>query len=145
MAIKASIKKIKKVKKTEGETPFPKLMVSTHTGKMVFFESPQVGVVLASKGQGSYNVGDKGFSWSMNNFVDYIVGGDKPEEEEKGLPFPKLMIAKDGNEIIHFTKNEVGVVVYVREDSNLGLYYAGTAWDMNYFKDFKGKLTLKNE
>jgi hypothetical protein len=146
MGIKTSIKLVKEVKGVKKETPFPKLMVSKETGVIVLFKNSQLGVV-AAKGNSDHIVGDECSDWYTPNFVDYIIGDSEPEEiiEEKELPFPKLMIAKDGRAIIAFSKPKVGIVVYVTEESNLRIDYSGKYWGMNHFEDFKGELIVKNE
>tara|TARA_B110000259_G_C13976003_1_gene386758 strand:+ start:185 stop:628 length:444 start_codon:yes stop_codon:yes gene_type:complete len=145
MAIKTSIKKAKEAKEVQEETPFPKLMVSNISGVIVFFTSSQVGVIVF-RGSGDDKVGSECNRWRMGAFVDYTIVASVPEEVvEKELPFPKLMIAKDSKEIILFSKEEEGVVVYVTENSVTSLYYKSTCWDMSEFEDFKGKLTLQNE
>jgi hypothetical protein len=145
MAVKAGIKSIKKVEEVKVETPFPKLMVSSVSGMVIFFTSPQVGVVVV-KGESDNNVGHKFNYWAMSCFLDYTAEVKKTKKKKKKkLPFPKLMIGRHGREIVHFSAQGKGTVVYVTEESTTSLHYTGTCWDMSHFKDFKGKLTLQNE
>ena len=55
--------------------------------------------------------------------------------------FPKLMIA--GELIVFFTKAESGVVLRVEADYEVGEYQEG--FNMKYFKDYEGEVTLRNK
>jgi hypothetical protein len=148
MAIKTSIKEVKEVEKVQEETPFPKLMVSTVSNTLVFFHDSSESVVVYDEKTGGYfTAGTVNVDWDLSKFKDYVTVIDTQPEEivEKELPFPKLMIAKDGDEIILFSKEEEGIVVYVTENSSTSLHYKGTCWEMSYFEDFKGELIVKNE
>ena len=59
----------------------------------------------------------------------------KEEKNENILPFPKLMIS-DMGDIILFHKQSEGM-------SLLGGAYMYENLDMQYYKDFKGEITIK--
>lgn len=62
-------------------------------------------------------------------------------DEVKELPFPKLMISKASDKIVYFTEKGVGVSIH-NHDYPTEVEYC-TYWDMQFFKDFKGKITLE--
>lgn len=57
--------------------------------------------------------------------------------------FPKLMISNVGS-VVYFTRKERGILVFKGEgtDDKVGDY--STCWDMEFFSDFSGTITLKN-
>jgi hypothetical protein len=55
--------------------------------------------------------------------------------------FPKLMISDDL--VVLFTRTEVGVVIIPEGDYKIGEY--GEVFRMEYFTDYNGEITLKNE
>ena len=66
-----------------------------------------------------------------------------PEETKKELPFPKLMIAEDG-EIVLFSEEKVGVIVNTKINSFYQIGEYSDDWHMNSFKDFYGSITMSN-
>ncbi len=66
----------------------------------------------------------------------------------KSKEFPKLMSNKSYDFIVLFEEHGKGIVVYNEEEDKsfphyvIGYYSEG--WVMDRFKDFNGKLTLKN-
>ena len=56
--------------------------------------------------------------------------------------FPKLMIADKGM-IVFFTKPEAGVIIQPEADYEVGEYQEG--FNMKYFSDYEGEITLRNE
>ena len=62
-------------------------------------------------------------------------------ESGKVKSFPKLMIA--GELIVFFTKAKEGIVLCVEGDYEVGEYQEG--FNMSYFTDYEGEITLKNE
>ena len=60
--------------------------------------------------------------------------------------FPKMMVAGDG-EVVMFSAPDVGMVLVpgksYSESNPVGYYH--DSWDMSYFSDFSGKVTLSNE
>ena len=56
--------------------------------------------------------------------------------------FPKLMIDEDSM-IVLFNMSEEGFVVCVK--SGYHLCYYSSSWAMEFFKDYEGEITLKNE
>ena len=64
---------------------------------------------------------------------------DKLDKNE--IPFPKLMIAEDGD-VVFFIEDESGVLIH-KESSRSGVGYHSNAWVMKFFKDFKGKITIE--
>ena len=59
-------------------------------------------------------------------------------------PFPKLMIGDFTNVIVLFSETSVGTVVERGANSELVGYF-NDEWDMPYFKDYDGEITLSNE
>lgn len=58
--------------KTQSEKPFPKLMVSSQTGNVVFFLSSGEGVVLLATENGSnFSSGEYFSMFDMKCFTDY--------------------------------------------------------------------------
>ena len=67
----------------------------------------------------------------------------KEVEEVKVLGFPRLMEGTESSVVVLFTESKKGAVVSVGTgDNEIGWYYSN--WQMDYFKDFKGGLTLTN-
>ena len=67
----------------------------------------------------------------------------KEVEEVKVLGFPRLMEGTESSVVVLFTESKKGVVVSVGTSENkIGWYHSN--WQMEYFKDFKGELTLTN-
>jgi hypothetical protein len=64
------------------------------------------------------------------------------EKEFSVKGFPKLMIATDGM-IVFFVKVKDGIVLCPEDNYKIGEYEKG--FDMSYFKDYEGEITLKNE
>ena len=64
------------------------------------------------------------------------------EKEFSVKGFPKLMIASDGM-IVFFVKAKDGIVLCPEDNYKVGEYETG--FDMSYFKDYEGEITLKNE
>ena len=56
--------------------------------------------------------------------------------------YPKLMINTDGD-VVLFKEVEKGTIVFVGKSLNY-LAYFSSMWNMDYFTDFVGKLTLSN-
>ena len=68
----------------------------------------------------------------------------KEVEEVKVLGFPRLMEGTESSVVVLFTESKKGAVVSVgTSDNEIGWYHHN--WQMDYFKDFKGELTLKNK
>ena len=68
----------------------------------------------------------------------------KEVEEVKVLGFPRLMEGTESSVVVLFTESKKGVVVSVGASADeIGWYHSN--WQMEYFKDFKGELTLKNK
>ena len=63
-----------------------------------------------------------------------VTIGDEQELNVK--PFPKLMISKMGT-IVFFSKYDEGICI------KRGKYL--TTWDMSYFTDFTGSVTISND
>jgi hypothetical protein len=80
--------------------------------------------------------------WNKLNDMEVTV---KNEKANKVLDFPKLMISKEDGSIVLFTSNGVGACIYPLDDiiyhSKLANSY--TTWEMDYFTDFKGEITIK--
>lgn len=70
------------------------------------------------------------------------IVNQKEEVKEKG--FPKLMISESSKNVVWFSKSEVGVVVY-SENIVQPVGYTYCDWNMDYFKDFNGTVTLSND
>mgnify|MGYP003649471049 CR=1 FL=1 len=66
------------------------------------------------------------------------------KEKLKELKFPKLMKGTESSAVVLFTESKKGTVLSMgRSDNNVGWYYSN--WQMDFFKDFKEELTLKNK
>jgi hypothetical protein len=63
------------------------------------------------------------------------------KENIKVKSFPKLMIS--GEIIVFFIKEKYGIILYTKEDYELGDY--SETWDMLCFKDYEGEITLRNK
>jgi len=65
-------------------------------------------------------------------------------KEESPAKFPKLMISKNDESIVLFTRDRVGTVVF----NIFGGYFIGehkTDWNITTFKDFEGSVSLSNK
>ena len=71
-----------------------------------------------------------------------MVKSEKVEEKEL-KEFPKLMYAEKYFLTILFSSVSIGMVVVGNSAYNVGTY--GSEWDMKYFSDMKGSITLSNE
>lgn len=68
----------------------------------------------------------------------------KVEVNESGKPavdYPKLMIAKVDGEIVLFESKDNGTVVNAARNR---AGYRSDDWDMDYFTDYDGTVTLSN-
>lgn len=65
------------------------------------------------------------------------------KEENKELPFPKLMISKDTGMVVSFEKSGRGSVVN-KGSCTWCIGHISDAWFMPGFKDFHGSITLSN-
>ena len=73
-----------------------------------------------------------------------VITTFKGVEENKELEFPKLMEGTETSVVVLFTESKKGAIVSVgTSDNKIGYYHFD--WQMEYFKDFKGELTLKNK
>lgn len=68
------------------------------------------------------------------NFTDHEV--------KKIVPYPKLMISKDGDMIVLFARKNHGTVLW---DEEVEPGEHSTVWDMDQFEDYNGTITLSNQ
>lgn len=66
-----------------------------------------------------------------------------PEETKKELPFPKLMIANDG-EIVLFTSLSEGTVIELGKNTQDKIGEFRRDWFCYLFVDFYGSITMSN-
>tara|TARA_R110000796_G_scaffold134716_5_gene250525 strand:+ start:416 stop:865 length:450 start_codon:yes stop_codon:yes gene_type:complete len=149
MAIEVQIQKVLELKQEERPKPFPKIMKSTNSDKLVYFSEPGVGFIL-TKGDGTQEIGFGLSYWNMHMFrdIDGTLGIIKPKKKKKkkiAKPFPKLMTSLDGMTILEMSKSEVGTVRFTKNSS---LYKVGqivSKCNPIYLKDFNGSLVIKNQ
>ena len=67
------------------------------------------------------------------------------KQPEEKTPFPKLMIGTTSQCIVLFRSPKTGVVVYQGKHYDYPLGFDSGAWDMEYFTDFNGSVTLSND
>lgn len=70
----------------------------------------------------------------------------KSEINKIGLfekPYPKLMVGKVSKTIVLFKQARLGTVVSTSDANPIG--YNCSTWDMDYFYDLIGTVTLSNE
>lgn len=67
-------------------------------------------------------------------------------QQKKNKSFPKLMKRKDRNYdyIVLFIDESRGTVVHSNSSLGCSVGYHSTSWDMKFFEDFEGKITLSN-
>mgnify|MGYP001110060786 CR=1 FL=1 len=64
---------------------------------------------------------------------------------ENSKAYPKLRISRD-NYIVLFSNPQQGTVISIEEESGIDkIGDHSTNWDPEYFRDFKGSITLTNE
>ena len=66
------------------------------------------------------------------------------QEVNNKIEFPWLGIATDGD-VILFTQNEVGTVIYCGRKSVLNIGEYSESWNMRCFTEFKGQVILRND
>jgi len=66
-------------------------------------------------------------------------------EDKKSKPFPKLMIAGDGD-VYFFSQEKEGIKLFHGKNSptNSKIGYTSNTMDMSYFIDFTGTVQLSN-
>jgi hypothetical protein len=75
--------------------------------------------------------------------INVTIGESKTQESK---PFPKLMCGIESGNIVLFYKPHEGTVVFEGNfnDGNMGLGEFFDAYNMEFFQDFTGSLTLQN-
>ena len=73
-----------------------------------------------------------------------VITKTNPKGTSDAKPFPKLMIGNRTNVIVLFSHIKTGTIqVKGNHSGQVGLH--DSSWDMNYFKDYDGEITLSNE
>lgn len=147
--IQVTLGGVKAQEKTE--KPFPKYMISTQTGRIVYFEKPRVGVqVNEVRAIDTWPSEMPNFrdAWPMDHFVDYDLPTSVAQPSNKEIPFPKVMISIDKEIIILATEANMnsitGTCIYsLSGDISVGQFL--TKWRADIFSDLPEPITLTFE
>jgi hypothetical protein len=66
------------------------------------------------------------------------------EQQQKEVPFPKLMKHKFSDSVVLFEEPKKGTIIIPSPRASGGIGTVCYEWDMAVFEDFEGSLTLTN-
>tara|TARA_R110002074_G_scaffold218478_2_gene388940 strand:+ start:768 stop:1202 length:435 start_codon:yes stop_codon:yes gene_type:complete len=133
------------VKKLEYITEFPKLMKSSRSGNVVFFERPNVGILISK--------GSETVAWphepvrsdiSMDHYRDFE--GEVTLETDQENQYPTLKESEKSGSIIYFVSTGIGVVV---KQGNKAVSdkvgHSSSNWGMWNFSTIDIRVVLSNK